>query len=82
MSYTVPHSAYIPEGSTVDGWTKTEDEGNGFGHLSFTDGLVACPVEGKPWQVYGQTSNVTLAPECLGFSALAGKLHPVCDCMF
>ncbi|KAF2240825.1 hypothetical protein BU26DRAFT_191417 [Trematosphaeria pertusa] len=68
MSYTVPHSAYIPEGSVVDGWSKTE--GESFGHLTFDGGLVACPVEGKPWQVYGQRPNVTLSPECLGFSAL------------
>lgn len=70
MSYTVPHSAYIPEGSVVDGWSKTE--GESFGHLTFDGGLVACPVEGKPWQVYGQRPNVTLSPECLGFSALTG----------
>ncbi|KAF2687811.1 hypothetical protein K458DRAFT_294210 [Lentithecium fluviatile CBS 122367] len=71
MSYTVPHSAYIPEGSIVDGWTK--EEGEAYGWLRYKDGLIACPPaeESKPWPVFGQRSNVTLSPDCLGFSALA-----------
>ncbi|KAF2268633.1 hypothetical protein CC78DRAFT_530066 [Lojkania enalia] len=69
MSYTAPHSAYIPEGSIVDGWNKTE--GDTFGYLTFEDGLVGCPAgEGEGYQVYGQVPNVTLCSDCLGFSAL------------
>ncbi|KAJ4303730.1 hypothetical protein N0V90_002631 [Kalmusia sp. IMI 367209] len=71
LSYTVPHSAYIPEGSVVDGWSRTERD-NSLGSLAFEGGLVACPTgEGKPWQVYGQVANFTApSAECLGFSAI------------
>lgn len=80
MSYTTPHSAYKPEGSIVDGWTKTE--GPNFGNLAFSGGLVACPTgDGKPWQVYGQIPNVALAPDCLGFNALTSTFHDS-DCTY
>lgn len=70
MSYTAPHSAYIPEGSVRDGWTKTE--GDNFGNLAFTGGLVACPTnkENQGYQVFGQIANFTADPACLGFNAL------------
>ncbi|KAF2739532.1 hypothetical protein EJ04DRAFT_508812 [Polyplosphaeria fusca] len=70
MSYTTPHSAYVPEGSVRDGWTKTE--GENFGNLKFEGGLSACPAtkQGDGYQVFGQVEGVTLAPECLGFNAL------------
>lgn len=68
LSYTAAHSAYKPEGSVVDGWTKTE--GEVFGRLDFTGGLVACPREGKPYQVYGILPGASLSSDCLGFSAL------------
>ncbi|CAI6334643.1 unnamed protein product [Periconia digitata] len=69
LSYTQPHSVYKPEGSVVEGWSRTE--GEALGQLSFSDGLVACPtVEGKPWQVYGQLPGLELSPDCLGFSAI------------
>lgn len=72
VSYTVAHSAYMPTGSIVDGWSRTE--GESFGHLTFKDGLIACPAgEGKGYQVYGQIAGVNFAPECLGFSALTCK---------
>ncbi|KAF2477855.1 uncharacterized protein BDR25DRAFT_4618 [Lindgomyces ingoldianus] len=71
MSYTAPHSAYKPEGSVVDGWSRSPVNDQ-FGYLTFSGGLVACPVDAnnKPWQVYGQIASVTLSPQCLGFSAL------------
>ncbi|KAF2115205.1 hypothetical protein BDV96DRAFT_612582 [Lophiotrema nucula] len=69
LSYTIPHSAYIPEGSVRDGWTKTE--GENFGNLVFEGGLVACPTgTNDGYQVYGQIPNVTLSSDCLGFDAL------------
>jgi len=69
LSYTPPHSASKPEGSIVDGWTKTE--GDDLGTLTFKNGLVACPVgENKPRQVLAQLPGLTLSPDCLGFSTL------------
>ena len=69
LSYTQPHSVFKPNGSVVDGWSRTQ--GETFGNLNFVDGLVACPTAGdKPWQVYGQLPGVELSPDCLGFSAL------------
>lgn len=72
MSYTAPHSTYKPDGSIIDGWTKTE--GENFGNLAFKDGLVACPTnkENEGYQVFGQIANVTLDPACLGFNSLTG----------
>ncbi|KAF1949309.1 hypothetical protein CC80DRAFT_497625 [Byssothecium circinans] len=68
LSYTAPHSVYKPEGSIVDGWSRTE--GENFGNLIFTSGLIACPTtEGKPWQVYGNIAAVN-STSCLGFSSL------------
>jgi hypothetical protein len=69
LSYTLPHSVSKPEGSIVDGWTKTESEN--LGNLAFKDGLIACPVtEGKPRQVFAQLPGLTFGPDCLGFNAL------------
>ncbi|KAJ4346559.1 uncharacterized protein N0V89_010490 [Didymosphaeria variabile] len=76
LSYTVAHSAYIPEGSVLDGWNKTErNDGSNLGSLSFDDGLVACPRnETESWQVYGQIANFTAPSDgCLGFSAVTCK---------
>lgn len=72
LSYTQPHSAYIPEGSTIEGWSRVNgDASNSLGSLSFSGGLIACPkAEGKPWQVYGQVEGFVAAKECLGFSAI------------
>jgi len=77
MSYTGPHSVYKPEGSIVDGWSKTE--GENFGYLTFDQGLIACPPgngtnETYPgYQVFGQLPNITFTPGCLGFNALTCK---------
>lgn len=70
MSYTAPHSAYKPEGSVVDGWTKTE--GENFGNLAFTGGLVACPTTygDQGYQVFGQIPGFKADAACLGFNSL------------
>ena len=73
LSYTSAHSAYIPQGSTIDKFSRTEPaEGSSFGHLDFETGFVACPAagEGNGYQVFGQVQGGTYGPECLGFSAL------------
>jgi hypothetical protein len=71
LSYTAPHSAYIPECSIRDGFSRVEDNDQ-FGHLNWSNGFIACPptAEGSGWQVFGQKANITFAPECLGFNAL------------
>jgi len=70
LSYTAPHSAYIPEGSVRDGWTKTE--GENFGNLAFKNGLIACPTnkDGQGYQVFGQLPGLTFDTKCLGFNSL------------
>jgi hypothetical protein len=75
LSYTAPHSAYKPEGSVVDGWTKTE--GENFGNLAFKNGLIACPTkkEGEGYQVFGQLPGLTFDKACLGFNALTSMLY-------
>jgi hypothetical protein len=73
LSYTVAHSAYIPTGSDVDGFSRTAPaNGSAFGYLNYETGFVACPAgEGEGYQVFGQVVAGTFADECLGFSALA-----------
>lgn len=75
LSYTQAHSAYIPAGSSIDEFSReAPTPPNTFGYLNFETGFVACPAgEGEGWQVFGQTDGATFAPECLGFSALAGE---------
>tara|TARA_R110002003_G_scaffold63_7_gene5852 strand:+ start:13686 stop:14000 length:315 start_codon:yes stop_codon:yes gene_type:complete len=76
LSYTQAHSAYIPTGSIVDGFSREYPAaGQQFGYLNFDTGFVACPAsgEGNGYQVFGQVDGATFGPECLGFSALAGK---------
>ncbi|KAF2650941.1 hypothetical protein K491DRAFT_696843 [Lophiostoma macrostomum CBS 122681] len=72
LSYTIEHSAYVPSGAILDGWNKTENVGDHFGTLQWTNGLIACPpaTEGTGWQVFGQRENATFSPDCLGFDAL------------
>ncbi|KAF2274822.1 uncharacterized protein EI97DRAFT_434727 [Westerdykella ornata] len=74
LSYTQAHSAYIPDGSILDGWSRTESES--FGHLIFRDGLIACPTgeDEKGWQVFGNIAGVQFDPACLGFNAVTGEL--------
>jgi hypothetical protein len=75
MSYTVAHSAFVPEGSIRDQFSREEPTGtNSFGYLNFETGFVACPAgEGEGYQVFGQVDGATFAPECLGFNMLTGK---------
>jgi hypothetical protein len=76
LSYTVAHSAFVPEGSVRDQFSREAPVGSAaFGYLHFETGFVACPAgEGQGYQVFGQVTNgATFAPECLGFSALTGK---------
>lgn len=72
LSYTQAHSAYIPEGSVRDGWSRTE--GEQFGNLAFKNGLIACPTagNGNGYQVFGKLPDVEFDPACLGFNALTG----------
>lgn len=78
LSYTQAHSAYVPEGSVRDGWTRTarEDPTDPLGSLAFEGGLIACPRnESQPWQVYGEVEGWTAPTKgCLGFSAIT------CEC--
>ncbi|KAF1979492.1 hypothetical protein BU23DRAFT_562912 [Bimuria novae-zelandiae CBS 107.79] len=76
MSYTTAHSAYVPEGSVRDGWSRTfrEDPTDPLGSLAFEGGLIACPDPAdqyNPWAVYGQTANFTApSADCLVFSSI------------
>ncbi|OSS44243.1 hypothetical protein B5807_10981 [Epicoccum nigrum] len=76
LSYTVPHSAAIPAGATVDQFSKTAPGANGLGTLSFETGFVACPVggDGQGYQVYGQNQGFEASSDCLGFSALTSAV--------
>ncbi|KAH7081834.1 hypothetical protein BKA63DRAFT_220468 [Paraphoma chrysanthemicola] len=73
LSYTQAHSAYIPTGSVIDGFSREYPAaGQAFGYLQFDTGFVACPAEGDGvYQVFGQVDGATFGPECLGFNALA-----------
>lgn len=75
LSYTVPHSAAIPNGAIVDQFSKTAPGSNNLGTLSFETGFVACPVGngGQGYQVYGQNQGFEASSDCLGFSALTCK---------
>jgi hypothetical protein len=78
LSYTVAHSAFVPEGSVRDQFSREEPTGsNSFGYLKFEKGFIACPAgEGEGYQVFGQVDGATFAPECLGFNMLTGKSSP------
>ena len=76
LSYTVAHSAYVPEGSIRDQFSVEAPSGqNSFGYLNFETGFVACPATGTEtgYQVFGQVDGATFGPECLGFNALTSK---------
>ncbi|OJJ50235.1 hypothetical protein ASPZODRAFT_49437, partial [Penicilliopsis zonata CBS 506.65] len=77
LSYTVPHSAYIPANSSVGPFVYTP--GAGWGHYTFTgwgaSGFMACPTLDNKWQVFAAVQNATVpsgnVDDCLGFDALA-----------
>ncbi|OOF91230.1 hypothetical protein ASPCADRAFT_134635 [Aspergillus carbonarius ITEM 5010] len=45
LTFTPPHSAYIPSGSVTGPFTYTP--GTPFGHWNYTSGFMACPVRGN-----------------------------------
>ncbi|KAF2819538.1 hypothetical protein CC86DRAFT_130994 [Ophiobolus disseminans] len=74
LSYTGAHSAYIPPGSIVDGFSREAPAaGAQFGVLNFDTGFVACPAAAadQGYQVFGQVDGATFGDGCLGFNALA-----------
>jgi hypothetical protein len=74
VKYTIAHSAAIPEGAVVTGWSTAA--GNGFGILSNENGgFIACPCEDEEnvWQVYAALEGLEFDDACLGFSALASN---------
>ena len=76
LSYTVAHSAYIPQGSTIDQFSRTApSNGNSFGYLNFETGFVACPAgeAGAGYQVFGLVENFQDKDGCLGFNLLTCK---------
>ncbi|PWY86921.1 hypothetical protein BO70DRAFT_360648 [Aspergillus heteromorphus CBS 117.55] len=76
LSFTVPHSAYIPAGSSLGPFVYTP--GTEFGSWTFNgwgaSGFMACPTEDSKWQVFAAVSNATVpsgnVDDCLGFDAL------------
>ncbi|OCK85150.1 hypothetical protein K432DRAFT_278362, partial [Lepidopterella palustris CBS 459.81] len=68
MAFTQAHSATLPEGAITTGWVRSE--GPSFGYLSWTNGLIACPVEGKGYQIFGNVAGVEFPDGCLGFDTL------------
>ncbi|KAL4898692.1 hypothetical protein BDV59DRAFT_197571 [Aspergillus ambiguus] len=86
LSFTVPHSGYIPPGSSMGPFEHTP--GNPIGHWTYkgqgTNGFMACPVpvngtadvqKSPQWQVYAALQNATVPSgrvgDCLGFDAMA-----------
>ncbi|PYI10708.1 hypothetical protein BO78DRAFT_270625, partial [Aspergillus sclerotiicarbonarius CBS 121057] len=79
LTFTPPHSAYMPPGSVSGGFTYTP--GTPYGHWNYTSGFMACPVRGNVtsssgrWQVYAAWRNASVpggnVDECLGFDPLA-----------
>ncbi|KAL6157122.1 hypothetical protein ACJQWK_07164 [Exserohilum turcicum] len=71
LGYTLPHSAAIPNGAVLTGFSTTSSPlGEQFGYLNFYDGFLACPAEAQGYQVYGLIPNNTYSNDCLSFSAL------------
>ncbi|RHZ56587.1 IgE-binding protein [Aspergillus thermomutatus] len=80
VKFTTAHSAYMPPGSAVGGFSYTS--GEPIGHWSFNGlgatGFMACPTQGDapaPYQVFAAMSNATVptgnVADCLGFDAAA-----------
>ncbi|KAL5114403.1 hypothetical protein ACEQ8H_007713 [Pleosporales sp. CAS-2024a] len=76
LSYTIPHSAYIPDCSIVDGFSITNStNGQPFGYLNFETGFLACPAAAPEtgYQVFGAVADAKFPSECLGISILTCK---------
>ncbi|PYH99915.1 hypothetical protein BO71DRAFT_393886 [Aspergillus ellipticus CBS 707.79] len=79
LSFTVPHSAYIPAGSSVGPFAYKP--GNPLGSWTFSgwgaSGFMACPTDDNKWQVFAAVNNATVPSgnvnDCLGFDAMAVK---------
>ncbi|KAF3929143.1 hypothetical protein AA313_de0200311 [Arthrobotrys entomopaga] len=76
LSYTQAHSAYMPEGSTTEGFILGPKQENTLRSISHTSGgFLACPVKANqgPWKVFVGTVADADTPsgssaDCLGFS--------------
>lgn len=71
VGYTIPHSAAIPEGAIVDGWTETTT--NGLTYLNWKNGLVACPTNGTAYQVFAAVDGKEFGSDCLGFDTVESE---------
>lgn len=78
VGFTQAHSAYIPPGSYIGGFTY--QPGPSYGRYSFNgwgaDGFMACPSPGTLfYKVFANIRNATVPTgnidDCLGFVALA-----------
>ncbi|KAH3014434.1 hypothetical protein KXW60_008300 [Aspergillus fumigatus] len=80
VKFTTAHSASMPPGSTVEGFSYTS--GDPLGHWNFSGqgatGFMACPTQGDapvPYQVFAAISSATVptgnVADCLGFDAAA-----------
>lgn len=69
VMYTQAHSAFMPQGAIIDGWTLSQ--GENFGVLGWQGGLVGCneTADGS-WEIYAQLPGIQLSRECLGFVAI------------
>jgi hypothetical protein len=70
VGYTQAHSASIPAGASLTGWSKTE--GKTFGQLSYKYGLIFCPVGGDShaYKLFAQVPGVSFIATCLGGNLL------------
>ncbi|PYI03829.1 hypothetical protein BO78DRAFT_421273 [Aspergillus sclerotiicarbonarius CBS 121057] len=77
LSFTVPHSAYIPTGSSTGPFTYTPGKEGALGSWTFGKGFMACPDKDNKWQVFASSQNATVpsgnVSDCLGFDAMAVK---------
>ncbi|KAK8183439.1 IgE-binding protein [Phyllosticta capitalensis] len=76
LTYTVAHSAYMPEGSKSTGFhLNNGTSSSGLGSLTYGLGWVACPTgnstTGFPYQIYAAFVNKT---GCLGFDFLTSNV--------
>ena len=78
LGFTGAHSAAIPEGAYVEGFSYTPNAQDATqpGSFSFhgggATGFLACPEDGA-YRVYADTVDAVLDSACLGFSALTGS---------